>query len=330
MDRLGHTRVLLPASVVSGIALGAAAYLTWQPVLMVAAGVAGLFYPATISSVRVLARTLVIDGEIRMSAYALLAVSFGLVMVVGPLLVSAIVALTSPSVAVVAAAALTSIAGIGFAGSRAVRQQRPITRPPKMKQRNVPAGLLTLLIGSVGLGFAAGAKAVSLPAAAISQGLPALAGIGFAAMSVGDLLGGLGYGAIRWRTTRTRQLTVSLLLTALVALVAVPASGSIIALIPVLFASGVLGACVPICMSALLDDVVGPTSLTSAYTTMVSLSLVASAAGNASAGALVQRGGPAAGFTVAAGAAFLALVWTVLRRSHWPLPRMPRTEDARS
>lgn len=149
-------------------------------------------------------------------------------------------------------------------------------------------------------------------------------------MSIGDLIGGLGYGAIRWRATRPRQLTVSLLLTVLVAAFAVPASRTVIVLFPVLLASGVLGACVPICMSALLDDVVPPASLTSAYTAMVSLSLVASAAGNASAGALVQRGSPAAGFALAASAALLALVWTALRRSRWHLPERPRAQNTRS
>lgn len=115
-------------------------------------------------------------------------------------------------------------------------------------------------------------------------------------MSVGDLIGGLVYGAIRWLATRSRQLVVSLVLTAVAAWVAVPASGAVAVLFLTLLVSGVLGASVGICMSALLDDVTSPQSLTSAYTSMVSLGLVASAAGNASAGAVAERVGPAAGF----------------------------------
>lgn len=330
MDRLGHSRVLLPASIVSGLALGISAFLCWQPVLLSAAAVAGLFYPATISSVRVLSTSLITDADTRIAAYVLLAVSFGLVMVAGPLLVSGIVALTSPPAAVLTAAAIISIAGIGFAETPAVRRHQTLEKPRTTGRRRLSPGLLTLLVASTCLGFASGAKAVSLPAAAISQGLPVLAGIGFAAMSIGDLIGGLGYGAIRWRATRPRQLIVSLLMTVLVAAVAVPTSRTVTVLFPVLLASGVLGACVPICMSALLDNVVPPASLTSAYTAMVSLSLVASAAGNATAGALVQRGSPATGFALAASAALLALVWTALRRSRWHLPPPPRTQNTRS
>lgn len=315
MDRHGHARVLLPSSVVSFLGLLVAAFLSSQPALLLAALVAGMFYPATISSVRVLSSALISDAATRVAAYALLAVSFGLVMVAGPLLVAGIVALAGPMTAVVVAAAVIGVAGIGFAGTYAVRTHQPLDSNASRSRPRMTGGLLTLLVASAALGFASGAKGVSLPAAAITQGVPLLAGIGFAAMSIGDLVGGLAYGTIRWRAARSRQLAVSLLLTAGVAWVAVPASGSVAVLFPTLLASGVLGACVPICMSALLDDVTSPQSLTYAYTSMVSLSLVASAAGNATAGAMVERMGPAAGFGLGAGAATLALLWTVLRRS---------------
>ena len=59
MDRLGHARVLLPASVISCAALLAAAFLSSQLPLLMVTAVAGMFYPATISSVRVLSAALI-------------------------------------------------------------------------------------------------------------------------------------------------------------------------------------------------------------------------------------------------------------------------------
>lgn len=314
MDRFGHTRVLLPASIISCLALLAAGVLSVQTALLPTALLAGMAYPATISSVRVLSTVLVTDAGTRIAAYALLAVSFGLVMVAGPLLVSGIVALAGPATAVMLSAAFIGVGGIGFAATNAVRSHRPPAVGTNRPRAGITAGLLTLFAANTALGFAAGARGVSLPAAAIAQGVPLLAGIGFAAMSVGDLIGGLVYGAIRWRASRPRQLVVSLVLTAVAAWVAVPASGAVAVLFLTLLVSGVLGASVGICMSALLDDVTSPQSLTSAYTSMVSLGLVASAAGNASAGAVAERVGPAAGFGLAAIAACIAMLSTMKMR----------------
>lgn len=315
IDRFGHARVLLPASVVSSLAVLAAALLSSQTALLPVALVAGMAYPATISSVRVLSTALVTDAGMRIAAYALLAVTFGLVMVAGPLLVSGIVALAGPATAVTASAALIAVGGVGFAATPAVRNHRPRMLGPNRRRAGLTSGLLTLFVANIALGLAAGARGVSLPAATIAQGVPLLAGIGFAAMSVGDLIGGLAYGAIRWRASRSRQLVVSLVLTVVVAWVAVPASGALAVLFLTLLVSGVLGASVGICMSALLDDVTPPQSLTTAYTSMVSLGLAASAAGNASAGAVAERLGPAAGFGLAAIAACLAMLSTLKMRS---------------
>ena len=310
MDRLGHTRVLLPASIVSCLALVVAGVLSSQAALLPMALLAGMAYPATISSVRVLSTALVTDAGSRIAAYALLAVSFGLVMVAGPLLVSGIVAVAGPATAVIVSAAVIAVGGVGFAATQAVRNHRPPVKGTDTHRAGITAGLLTLFAADIALGFAAGARGVSLPAAAITQGVPLLAGIGFAAMSVGDLVGGLAYGAIRWRATRSRQLIGSLVLTAVAAWVAVPASGVVPALFLTLLVSGLLAASVGICMSALLDDVTPPQSLTSAYTSMVSLGLVASATGNATAGAVAERLGPSGGFGLAAIAACLAVVAT--------------------
>ena len=238
-------------------------------------------------------------------------------MVAGPLLVSLVVAAAGATTAIVVSAAVIGVAGSCFAVTHAVRTHLPPPSSWKTGRLRLAGGLLTLLFANFALGFVAGARGVSLPAAAIAQGAPLLAGIGFAIISIGDLVGGLAYGTIRWRASRSRQLTVSLLLTAVVSWLAVPSSESVAVLFPILLVSGVLGACVPICMSALLDDVTSPASLTSAYTSMVSLSLVASAAGNASAGIVIEHGGPATGFAVAAGAATVAFLWTMLRRSLW-------------
>ncbi|WP_020579704.1 MFS transporter [Actinopolymorpha alba] len=211
IDRIGQTRVLIPASLLCSIALAVGVLPIWQDrfVLPGFALLAGVAFPATISSMRVLTADLIADRQVRMSGYALLAVSFGLAMVAGPLLVSALIAVSTPVIAVLVTALVVGAGGLGFAMTTASRRWRPGVAAvgPRL---GVPAGLSTLVVANIALGFSGGVVAVALPAAALAQGAAAVAGIGFAARSIGDLAGGLAYGAIRWRSTKVRHLIVSL------------------------------------------------------------------------------------------------------------------------
>lgn len=315
IDRFGQTRVLVPASLLCSIALAAGVLPIWQDtfVLPGSALLAGVAFPATISSMRVLTAHLVADPQVRMSGYALLAVSFGLAMVAGPLLVSALIAVSTPATAVLVAALVIGAGGLGFAWTPASRGWRPAAATEGGRV-GVPAGLSTLVVANVALGFSGGVVAVALPAAALAQGVAAVAGLGFAARSIGDLAGGLAYGVIRWRSTKARQLIVSLAAAAGASWFAAPVTGSLPALFCVLLIGGSAGAAISIACSALLDDLAPADSLTTSYTLMVGIGLVTNAAGNAVAGLVADRAGAAWAFTVAAAAVTAALGWIWLRR----------------
>lgn len=177
MDRLGHARVLLPASVVSSLALLAAAFLSTTSLLVVAAAVAGMAYPAAISSVRVLAAASVDDAQTRRAAYALLAVSFGLVMVAGPLLVSGIVAIAGTARAVVVTAIVIGISGVAFSATHAVRTHQPATAAAGRSRLGFRGGFLTIVVANAALGFAAGAKGVAVSASRTDRGSPGVVAV---------------------------------------------------------------------------------------------------------------------------------------------------------
>ena len=315
IDRIGQTRVLVPASLLCSLSLATAVLPMWQNgwVLPALAMLAGVAFPATISSMRVLTADLIDDPQVRMSGYALLAVSFGLAMVVGPLLVSALIAVSSPASAVLVAALVIGAGGLGFAMTPASRGWRAQAAAVGHRFR-VPPGLFTLVLANVALGFSGGVVAVALPAAALAHGAAAVAGIGFAARSIGDLAGGLAYGAIRWQSSRTRQLIVSLAAAAGTSWLAASATGSLAVLVGVLLIGGIAAAAISILSSALLDDVAPTGAMTTSYTLMVGVGLVTSAAGNAVAGLVADRLSAAWAFAVAAAAVTAAVGWVGRRR----------------
>ncbi len=126
MDRLGQPRVLRAAAAVHVPALDvlvAAAEADasgWALGLCAAAG--GVSLPQLPSAMRSLWGALVRDEEQRDTAYALVSIVFEVSVVTGPALVALIVALASPGVAVLVAAALGAGAALG-GGCRARRRE---------------------------------------------------------------------------------------------------------------------------------------------------------------------------------------------------------------
>ena len=278
------------------------------------AAVAGLAFPATISSMRVLTPSLIEDEHVRTSAYALRAVSFGLATMAGPLVVSAAVLLATPAVAVVFAAGVIGAGAAAFALTPAARSWRPAPSPHTGRARLLSTGLVTLLVANTAAGFAGGVGAVALAAAVLAHGPAALAGVGFALGAAGDVVGGLIYGAIRWSPPRATQLAAALALDAAFGWAIAGASGVLVALFALMFVGSTLVAVTPIASSALLDDVAPPNALTTAYTATVGCGLVAASGGNAVAGAVAQHYGPAAAYCLAATAITVAAAWVTVRR----------------
>lgn len=73
--------------------------------------------------------------------------------------------------------------------------------PPWQPQGLATTGMRTLLNTSLAVGVLAGLVNVAVPAVALADREPALAGLLFAVTAVGDLLGGIVYGARPWRSS---------------------------------------------------------------------------------------------------------------------------------
>jgi MFS family permease len=196
IDRRGRAVVLGVSTVGWVLALaalivaGGAGAPAWSLVL-IAAG-AGAAMPPFGPAVRALVGELISDRSVRESAYSLDAVMQELVWITGPLLIGAVIALASPTVAVLLTAA---IGAIGAAGLLAVA-------PPHAGTGNVGVhwagpfserGLRVLILPVVFVGVGLGATEVGLPALAAHSGHPAASGVLVALWAFGSLLGGLAF-----------------------------------------------------------------------------------------------------------------------------------------
>ena len=267
-------------------------------VVLTFVAVAGCAVPALTAAVRAWL-PVVLDAETeRTASYALLSVVFQAAVAVGPLLVSACVVLAGPELGALVAALLIGIATALYL-SRA-RADLPAVRPAvrsgraRTRGRAVTPGLLLVLgvAGLTGLGF--GSLLVTLPAAMVDRGAPALSGVLFAAIAVGEMCGALAYGARHWAGARSRHLWLCLALlgVAYATAAAVAPWTTSLVLVLVLVLAGVAGGPVAIVLSALIDDVVADGAVGRAYSLLVGTGLVAMAAGSATAGHLVGLATP--------------------------------------
>lgn len=318
IDRYGQTRVLVAGALLCPAALvglvAATALREPLPVSALLAAAAGASLPATTSSMRVLWPRLITDPALRTTAYTVMATQFQIAMVAGPLLVSALVLAGGPVVAVLVAAGFAGAGGLIFAASPASRRwhRRP-SAPPAVPRRWLGAGMYTLLAAAFAAGVAGGLMTVTVPAVAAAHRSTALAGLLFAALSAGELLGGFGYGARAWRLPTVRRLALgqaaaALCIGGLACLTGTPAG--------MFVAMAAVGAClapIAIASSALLDDIVPTGSLARAYTVLVAVGLLGIAAGSASGGSLGAALGARPVLLFAAGVFGLASLWTVVR-----------------
>ena len=322
IDRRGQTVVLIPASLACLSSLVAFVLMTAHggpPALSACLAVAGgAAIPATPSSMRVLWAALVADSQLRVTAYALSAVSFTVATILGPVLVSGLLLLggpqAGPQVAVLAAAGLAGGGGVLFAVTPASRRWAPAAAQAARRPRGWSGrGMRTLIAGNLALGLAAGLGGVAVPATAVVLGAAALAGVFGAAGAAGDLCGGLAYGSRRWRLPLALRLVAAQCGSAIAGACLALASGSIPAMMLVMPASGAAGAVQGITTTTLLDDVAEPGALTGAYAMLVSCGLAGSAAGYAVGGTLVAAAGVRDTFLAAAAVGLAAAGWYARR-----------------
>ena len=174
------------------------------------------------------------------------------------------------------------------------------------------AGVRTIVLATVPIGFAIGAVEIALPAFARAHGTPGQAGLLIAMWAVGSGLGGLAYGGRVWDARLgTRWLAATTLLAGATFLPL--AASSIAALIPLLLLTGAFIGPTFASGGQLIGKLAPPGMTAEAYAWGPTAIVVGAAAGSAVAGALVEASGWRAAI-VAGGVAGLASVAVALAR----------------
>lgn len=317
VDRVGQARVLRPASVLHAAAVGALvlAALLAAPVavLFVAAALAGITQVSVGSLVRARwVRTVARDDGLQV-AFALEAVLDEVVFIVGPIVVTLIATLIHPAVGLVLAAG-TALSGAFLLAAQ--RDTEPATSGAAIRREGRGGGstgvlrvrgVLVLVLVFLAAGGVFGSAEVTVAAFTKQAGVPTAAGPVLALWAFGSMVGGLVYGAIRWRGGLGRRFVVMVVLLAVltVPMVLVPT----VPLLAVVFlVAGVAIAPVITAGSSLIEQVVPPDRLTEGLawgTTAMSLMYAVAAA---VAGVLIDAGGARVGFAVPVAAACLAAV----------------------
>ncbi|RJL27252.1 MFS transporter [Bailinhaonella thermotolerans] len=242
VDRYGPRRALPPMAFGYAVALGGLALATSRPgapglLLAVLAAVAGLGTPPLGPTMRALWSDLLPDRALLQRAYSLDTVAEELLYVTGPLLVGLLIQVAPPWTGVAASALLilsgslalawspalrarpagtTETAGTGETagtigstgadgadGAAAARPYRALSRRPR---RPYGAALGRAIGVAAGLGMALGAVELLVIAVADEHGRPGTVPWTMAALSAGSAIGGLAYGAVRWRVSTMARL----------------------------------------------------------------------------------------------------------------------------
>lgn len=328
MDRYGPFRVLVPAAVLcpAALVLLTIAATAGYPAVLVCclAAAGGACIPGTTSGMRTLWASLTNDARVRAAAYALLATEFQVALIAGPVLVSVLVAAAGVAMPVLVAAGFAACGGLAFAASAASRNSTVACSAAAPVEGQLRAGVVTLLVGSLGAGTANGILVM-----AVGRGPAAFAGVAFSAFAVGELTAGVVYGGHAWRMHKADRLLAGYAGVGL-GILLVGLSGAHPILVVVCMAvAGVFAAPVSITNSALLDDVVDPGFLTRRYTLLVSMGLTGNALGSSLGGMFAQTS-PLPPCLAATAVMAAVVLWTGLRRSTLRSPSDARASCERS
>ncbi|MGN5631294.1 MFS transporter [Streptomyces sp. AC154] len=221
IDRYGPRRVLPPMAGLYAAALCALALATWRPgapplALGALAVAAGVCTPPLGPVMRTLWSGLVPDRELLRRAYSLDGVAEELLYVTGPLLVGLIVRAGRPSAAVLTGAVLVVVGALalvsspvvprGHANAKAAPAEAPAAPRPVL--RTSPALRRTALV-TASVGICLGALELLVVAFTEQRGQAAAVSWVLAALSAGSAVGGLVYGAVRWKSANLTRLAAA-------------------------------------------------------------------------------------------------------------------------
>jgi MFS family permease len=308
---MAATGVVHPAAVVAIVALSDAHA---AGVVLVALGVlAGAALPPVSTCMRVAWGTAMPGGD-RTSAYSLVYLTQELAVLTGPLLLSAVLAASTASAALVTVAAVTGVGTLGFTASlppdldqtTAVPRQRggALLRAPGMRALIPAAGLVGAVIGAI---------AVGVPTFAAAHHAPAASGLLIAILSIGGITGAAVYGTRRWEREPAGRLLVLLAALSVAAAIAIAA--------PSLIVLGVALALVGLplnpslaTISLVMDSHVSASSAAEAFGWLSTGLAGGAGLSSAIAGAVSHPGQPRPAFVVAAVAAVTATMLVAVSR----------------
>jgi predicted MFS family arabinose efflux permease len=310
VDRRGQPRVMAAAALVSAAGFAVLALTGPDPLPVAAAAVvvAGLATPPLEGGLRALWPDVLGGGDRVQRVYALDAAAQEVLFVVGPLLVTLVVAVASRAAAVVVTG-LLGVAGTAVVVTSAPsRRWRAAAREAHWLGALRSAGLAALLVSFFFLGITLGALALAAVAYGDAHGGGPVASYVLAANGVGALTGGLAYGSRSWPGAPERRLrALAVVLAACyLPLLLVPSVPWMLALAAL---SGVFLAPALACGFVVVDRHAPAGTVTEAFSWVVTAVGVGGALGTAAAGAAAQHGGATAGFgVVAAGCAVATAV----------------------
>ncbi|GEC04473.1 MFS transporter [Streptomyces spinoverrucosus] len=309
VDLYGQPRIQLPAALLSALAMAVFAFSGTGalPLSYVAVGAAGLFTPPLEGGLRALWSSVLRREDQVHTAYAMDAVAQEVMFTVGPLLLTLCASLWS------AQAALLVLNVVGVLGALSV-----VVSPPSRAWRSAPReahwlgalrspGLLALLAAFLFVGVALGSITVAAVSYADDRGGDAVYGWLMAAVGLGALVGGVGYGARQWAGAPERRLRVlvGLLAVCYLPLMLMPGPVAMTALAAL---AGVFLAPAIACAFVIVDRHAPRGTVTEAFSWLVTTFTVGASVGTGLAGPVVEWGGALWGFAVPGAAGAVSLL----------------------
>ena len=317
IDRRGPRGLMVATGVVHSAAVSAIVALSdahAAGAVLVALGVlAGAALPPVSTCMRVAWGAATPDGD-RTSAYSMVYLTQELAILTGPLLLSAVIAASDSSAALVTVAAVTCAGTLGFAASLPSALERSATSRRERGGAVLRApGMRALLPAAALVGAVVGGVEVGVPTFATAHHAPAATGLLIAILSIGGIVGAAIYGSRRWRLAPTGRLLALLGALTLATAIAIAAPG-LIALGAVLALVGLPFNPSLTTISLLLDSHVSPSSAAEAFGWLSTGLAGGAGLSSALAGAVTHPGHPRPAFVVAAVAAGVATVLVAATR----------------
>jgi predicted MFS family arabinose efflux permease len=330
VDRVGQTRVLLPAAFCQGAMLIVFLFVVKKHPPAIAtvalAALAGAALPPISGCIRALWPRVARDAETLEAAYALDAITQEVIYTLGPLLVGTVAVLLSPSASLALCALVAVLGTLLFAASPLSRRWQGGELERSRGGALASVGIRVVLVSAVLGGWVVGAAEVGLPALAIHVGSRGSAGVMLALFSIGSMTGGLLYASRRSQAS-TAERYVAVLTGACVVMAPLTLADSLPAGIPLSAIAG-LGVAPMLSLQFSLVGALAPAgSTTEAFTWHRGATVGGIAIGSALGGALVQSLGVSAPFALGCTGAALAALLALLARRQIETPALRRASE---